>query len=201
MPRPQHAAPRMRAGQTTSCGVSLPGCAGQLPQWRPNPVGPGKASNLIGRTDVPLPATLAKSKSNHARFVPLQRLPARLCVAVWLLSASIARPRPPGSGAKQRQPSPQTSQPDGGPGDRQGAAEDRRISPKRSTRSADRPAIPECVWLGRRVVSLLWRDDLDTAFRHLDLYDRLAARAAISRRRSAASSCTATPSIRRPPTA
>jgi hypothetical protein len=31
---------------------------------------------------------------------------------------------------------------------------------------------PECVWLGHRVVSLLWRDDLDTAFRHLDLYDR-----------------------------
>lgn len=31
---------------------------------------------------------------------------------------------------------------------------------------------PECVWLGRRVVNLLWRDDLDTAFRHLDLYDR-----------------------------
>jgi hypothetical protein len=33
-------------------------------------------------------------------------------------------------------------------------------------------ANPECVWLGRRVVNLLWRDDLDTAFRHLDLYDR-----------------------------
>jgi hypothetical protein len=33
-------------------------------------------------------------------------------------------------------------------------------------------ANPECIWLGRRVVSLLWRDDLDTAFRHLDLYDR-----------------------------
>ena len=31
---------------------------------------------------------------------------------------------------------------------------------------------PECVWLGRRVVSLMWRDDLDTAFRHLDLYER-----------------------------
>jgi len=30
----------------------------------------------------------------------------------------------------------------------------------------------ECVWLGRRVVNLLWRDDLDTAFRHLNLYDR-----------------------------
>src|ERR1700732_1355441 len=38
---------------------------------------------------------------------------------------------------------------------------------------AEKPAgNPECVWLGRRVVGLLWRDDLDTAFRHLDLYDR-----------------------------
>ncbi len=31
---------------------------------------------------------------------------------------------------------------------------------------------PECVWFGRRVVALLLNDDLDTAFRHLDLYDR-----------------------------
>jgi hypothetical protein len=31
---------------------------------------------------------------------------------------------------------------------------------------------PECVWLGRRVVKLMLDDDLDTAFRHLDLYDR-----------------------------
>jgi len=33
-------------------------------------------------------------------------------------------------------------------------------------------ANPECLWLGKRAVSLLLRDDLDTAFRHLDLYDR-----------------------------
>lgn len=33
-------------------------------------------------------------------------------------------------------------------------------------------ANPECVWLGERVVGLLWRDDLDTAFRHLELFDR-----------------------------
>ena len=31
---------------------------------------------------------------------------------------------------------------------------------------------PECVWLGRRAVRLLYRDDLDTAFRHMELYDR-----------------------------
>jgi hypothetical protein len=31
---------------------------------------------------------------------------------------------------------------------------------------------PECVWFGTRVIGLLLGDDLDTAFRHLDLYDR-----------------------------
>ena len=31
---------------------------------------------------------------------------------------------------------------------------------------------PECVWLGKRIVNLMWRDDIDTAFRHIDLYDR-----------------------------
>ncbi len=31
---------------------------------------------------------------------------------------------------------------------------------------------PECVWLGRRIIALLLRDDLDTAFRHLELYGR-----------------------------
>lgn len=31
---------------------------------------------------------------------------------------------------------------------------------------------PECVWLGQRAVGLLIKDDLDTAFRHMELYDR-----------------------------
>lgn len=31
---------------------------------------------------------------------------------------------------------------------------------------------PECVWFGRRVASLLWRDDLNTALQHLQMYDR-----------------------------
>jgi hypothetical protein len=35
-------------------------------------------------------------------------------------------------------------------------------------------ANPECMWFGQRVVTLLWNDDLDTAFRHLDLYDRFS---------------------------
>ena len=31
---------------------------------------------------------------------------------------------------------------------------------------------PECVWTGRRIASLLWRDDVDTANRYIALYDR-----------------------------
>jgi hypothetical protein len=31
---------------------------------------------------------------------------------------------------------------------------------------------PECLWVGRRIVSLIWRDDLDTASRHRELYER-----------------------------
>ena len=30
----------------------------------------------------------------------------------------------------------------------------------------------ECVWTGRRIVALIYRDDLDTAFRHITLYER-----------------------------
>lgn len=30
----------------------------------------------------------------------------------------------------------------------------------------------ECLWLGTRLTALLWRNDVDTAFRHIDLYDR-----------------------------
>lgn len=32
--------------------------------------------------------------------------------------------------------------------------------------------LPECVWSGRRIAMLLWRDDIDTARRHLELYER-----------------------------
>ena len=32
--------------------------------------------------------------------------------------------------------------------------------------------LPECVWSGRRIAMLLWRDDIDTARRHIELYER-----------------------------
>jgi hypothetical protein len=35
----------------------------------------------------------------------------------------------------------------------------------------------ECVWTGRRITSLLWRDDIDTAHRYMELYDRFGCSA------------------------
>ena len=45
-------------------------------------------------------------------------------------------------------------------------------SPKLPPRSAVRPAIRNASGSAAGSSDLLWRDDLDTAFRHLDLYDR-----------------------------
>lgn len=34
--------------------------------------------------------------------------------------------------------------------------------------------LPECLWTGRLVASLLYRNDVDTAKRYMDLYDRFS---------------------------
>jgi hypothetical protein len=64
--------------------------------------------------------------------------------------------------------------------EQKGSGDKREAVPKRIDEIAEinrllagQPAgNPECYWLGRRMLSRLWVDDLDTAFRHLDLYDR-----------------------------
>ena len=74
-----------------------------------------------------------------------------------------------GGDAKPGDKPPQAAQPADAAKDAQGKADEFA----EAARVVSGPAgNPECVWLGRRVVGLLWRDDLDTAFRHLDLYDR-----------------------------
>jgi hypothetical protein len=87
-----------------------------------------------------------------------------LCVAVFSLSAGAAFAQ--GSGNAK-------------PPEKKSAAENAKEGQKKIDEIAEAARLitgpagnPECVWLGRRVVSLLWRDDLDTALRHLDLYDR-----------------------------
>jgi len=77
--------------------------------------------------------------------------------------AQPADPKPPDPGKAPAAPAPEP-----------GKDEKKRIDVfAEATRLIPGPAgNHECVWMGIRVVTLLWRDDLDTAFRHLDLYDR-----------------------------
>ncbi len=90
--------------------------------------------------------------------------------AAWLLGVSLALCSLPalaeGADAKPAEKTPAAGQ--------EGSKEPQKVDEfAEAQRVLNGPAgNPECVWLGRRVVSLLWRDDLDTAFRHLDLYDR-----------------------------
>src|SRR5580700_11837565 len=86
---------------------------------------------------------------------------------VWLLAAAMLLPLLPA--AAQNAAPPQATDQQAAPGP-DGASVDEYAEAQRVLNG---PAgNPECVWLGSRVVGLLLRDDLDTAFRHLDLYDR-----------------------------
>ena len=81
-------------------------------------------------------------------------------VAALLFSTFLAIAQEPKAG-NQRQPS----------GEAENAKKVDEIA--EAAKLLDGPAgQPECVWLGRRAVRLLYRDDLDTAFRHMELYDR-----------------------------
>jgi hypothetical protein len=91
-----------------------------------------------------------------------------LFAAVWTcwITLGLAQGSDPKTGNQQRQQS-------GQPGDPAKDGQRKIDEFAEAARVLGGPASnPECVWLGRRVVSLLWRDDLDTAFRHLDVYDR-----------------------------
>jgi hypothetical protein len=91
-----------------------------------------------------------------------------LCTALWLLAVAEA-PCPALAQGNDAKPAEKAAAPG-----QEGGKEPHKVDEfAEAQHSLNGPAgNPECVWLGRRVVNLLWRDDLDTAFRHLDLYDR-----------------------------
>jgi hypothetical protein len=100
-------------------------------------------------------------------------LPGLRTVAALLCGAAIALASPIVAAAQSGDQKPPEQKPAG-----QGEAPKSETATRtdqiaEAGRALTGPAAnPECVWLGQRVVSLLYRDDLDTAFRHLDLYDR-----------------------------
>ncbi|TDT94727.1 hypothetical protein [Azorhizobium caulinodans] len=69
---------------------------------------------------------------------------------------------------------PQAAEPQLTP-EQQAAREAQRRSVEEFVEASKLPGaagLPECVWTGRRIAALLWRDDIDTARRHLELYER-----------------------------
>jgi hypothetical protein len=107
----------------------------------------------------------------------LTRAASLAAVAVWLLAAAPLLSTGPAIGpaiispamaAENNPPAPPADQqaapnPDGTNVDEYAEAQ-RQVSGPAGN--------PECVWLGRKAVNRLWNDDIDTAFRDLDLYDR-----------------------------
>jgi hypothetical protein len=105
-------------------------------------------------------------------FWSLRCVPAVLCAAVCLLAAPGAYAQSGGPPAKP--PEQQKSNADAAK-----EAQKKTDEIAEASRTLNGAAgNPECVWLGWRVVARLWNDDLDAAFRHLDLYDRFGCPAA-----------------------
>lgn len=105
------------------------------------------------------------------RNAGLRQFAATLAVSSLLVLAGLG-----GAFAQSGNPAPDQGKAAAQPAD---AAKDAAQAQRRTDEFAEAAQVisgpagnPECVWLGRRVVRLMWRDDLDTAFRHLDLYDR-----------------------------
>jgi hypothetical protein len=99
------------------------------------------------------------------------RVTAFVCAAAWLIALAALTPASQAfAQSSEGKPADQAPAPSG----QEPAKDTQKVDEFAEAQKAlGGPAgNPECVWLGRRVVSLLWRDDLDTAFRHLDLYDR-----------------------------
>jgi hypothetical protein len=106
-------------------------------------------------------------------FLRVLRILVGLGAAIWL---AVAVPAPSGTAFAQAADStkPAEKPPAASPAPAQKTEEYADIQHAMTGPASN----PECVWLGRRVVSLMWRDDIETAFRHLDLYDRFGCPAA-----------------------
>ncbi|MCK0197653.1 hypothetical protein MWN34_12090 [Ancylobacter sp. 6x-1] len=85
----------------------------------------------------------------------------------FLLATAGALPASAQSTTGDQKPAEQTPE--------QQAKEAQRRSIEEYAEAAKLPGnagLPECVWSGRRIAMLLWRDDIDTARRHMELYER-----------------------------
>ena len=93
--------------------------------------------------------------------------PSVLRIATALLCAIFMAAALPGVGLAQEKEDPNKAAVDKAP------AQHELEDMTQAARQMSGPAANyECVWHGMRVINLLHRDDLDTALRHLQIYDR-----------------------------
>lgn len=114
-----------------------------------------------------------RQRVRQLRNAVLRQLAVTLAVSSVVVVVGLS-----GASAQSGAPAPDQGKAAAQPAD-SAAAKDAAQNQRRTDEFAEAAQVingpagnPECVWLGRRVVRLMWRDDLDTAFRHLDLYDR-----------------------------
>jgi hypothetical protein len=109
---------------------------------------------------------------------------AALLAGAILVLPAVALAQQPGNEEKPPEQAQQGEQkPEQGAEGNQKAAEQEKAEQEAAARAiaefkeaaaklSQSAGAPECVWTGRRIASLLWRDDIDTARRYIDLYDR-----------------------------
>jgi hypothetical protein len=99
----------------------------------------------------------------------VRTISALIVGGLLLAAAPIGLAHAQNSAPEQKQPEPQKSP------EEQAKEEAQRRSVEEYAEAAKLPGnagLPECVWSGRRITMLLWRDDIDTARRHMELYER-----------------------------
>ena len=172
-----------RAGQTNPVRVFSCRTFGGPPQWRPNRVAKKgqKAFHRRQRSAEPAaelvkgdvrPSAILAQLSKGTMSQRVFSVVGGIILAAWLVVPVSPLVHP--ALAQSGNPNPASQQAPAGQNTAKESKEPQKIDEYAEAQHAiTGPAgNPECVWLGRRVVNLLWRDDLDTAFRHLDLYDR-----------------------------
>jgi len=93
----------------------------------------------------------------------------RLSLLAGVLALACACPVAAQAQGTEQKPQPELTQ------EQKDAQEAQRRSVEEFNEAAKLPGtagLPECVWTGRRITALLWRDDVDTARRHIELYEK-----------------------------
>ncbi len=117
---------------------------------------------------LPSPRVSGAAPADHFLEIMILMHPYRLpLLAAAIVFACLSPASAQSQSADQKPPADQTPE--------QKAAAEQRRSVEEFNEAAKLPGaagLPECVFTGRRIAALIWNDDVDTARRHLEFYER-----------------------------